>query len=66
MAANPTPHPAARFLLWVDGVGGYLVCEGDEVTLGQPVQGSYVDVPVLGDVSRIHNAVVLSRHSTRG
>jgi hypothetical protein len=46
--------PAARFLLWVDGVGGYLVCQGDEVSLGQPVQGSYVDVPILGDISRLH------------
>jgi len=46
--------PASRFMLWVDGVGGYLVCQGDVVSLGQPVQGSYVDVPVLGDISRLH------------
>ena len=46
--------PAERLLLWVDGVGGYLVCQGDVITLGQPVQGSYVDVPVLGDISRLH------------
>ena len=44
----------SRFVLWVDGVGGYLVCQGDVVTIGQPVQGSYVDIPVLGDVSRLH------------
>lgn len=43
-----------RFLLWVDGVGGYLVCQGDEISLGQPVQGGYVDVPILADVSRRH------------
>src|SRR5690606_39125967 len=23
-----------RFLLWIDGVGGYLVCEGEEIILG--------------------------------
>ncbi len=28
-----------RFLLWIDGVGGYLVCEGDEVVIGQPAAG---------------------------
>ena len=43
-----------RFLLWVDGVGGYLVCQGDEITLGQPVPGGHVDVPILADVSRRH------------
>jgi hypothetical protein len=47
-------EPGSRFLLWVDGVGGYLVCESDRVTLGQPVPGSQVDVPILGDVSRRH------------
>ena len=43
-----------RFLLWVDGVGGYLVCTNEEITLGQPVPGSQVDVPILGDISRRH------------
>jgi len=43
-----------RFLLWVDGVGGYLVCQGDEIALGQPVPGGNVDVPILADVSRRH------------
>ncbi|MGE0761580.1 MAG: FHA domain-containing protein, partial [Pirellulaceae bacterium] len=43
-----------RFLLWVDGVGGYLVCLGDEVALGQQVPGNDVDVPILGDLSRRH------------
>jgi hypothetical protein len=46
--------PAERFVLWVDGVGGYLVCRGDVISLGQPVQGSHVDVPVLADISRLH------------
>ncbi len=56
---NPEPAhvPGARFLLWVDGVGGYLVCRGETITLGQPVPGSYVDVPVLGDISRLHATI---------
>lgn len=46
--------PGGRFLLWVDGVGGYLVCDGPEVIVGQPVPGIQVDVPILGDISRQH------------
>jgi len=45
---------ADRFLLWVDAVGGYLVCLADEVTLGQPVGSKPVDVPILGDLSSRH------------
>ncbi|HEV3340564.1 MAG TPA: FHA domain-containing protein [Pirellulales bacterium] len=60
-APQPQPPPQAvnrrpfdRFLLWVDGVGGYLVCSADEVTIGQPVAESPVDIPILGDLSRRH------------
>ena len=45
---------ADKFLLWVDAVGGYLVCLGDEVTMGQPVGSKGVDIPVLGDLSSRH------------
>lgn len=43
-----------RFLLWVDAVGGYWVCLGDEIVLGQPVGPGQVDVPILGDLSNRH------------
>jgi hypothetical protein len=43
-----------RFLLWVDGVGGYWVCLGDSVTLGQPALAGSADVPILGDLSKRH------------
>jgi hypothetical protein len=43
-----------RFLLWVDGVGGYWVCLGDEVILGQAAASAMVDVPILGDLSGRH------------
>lgn len=45
---------ADKFLLWIDAVGGYLVCLGDEVTLGQPVRSGGVDIPILGDLSSRH------------
>ena len=43
-----------RFVLWVDGVGGYLVCEGPDVMLGQPAPDGQVDIPILADISRHH------------
>lgn len=45
---------ASRFLLWVDAVGGFLVCTADEVTIGQPIAGQNVDIPLLGDLSGRH------------
>jgi hypothetical protein len=41
-----------RFLLWIDAVGGYLVCLGDEVKFGQAVPGNPIEVPLVADVSR--------------
>ncbi len=46
-----------RFLIWVDGVGGFLVCLGHRVTLGQAAPEGGADVPLLADVSRTHAAV---------
>jgi tetratricopeptide (TPR) repeat protein len=46
-----------RFLLWVDAVGGYLVCLGNEVVLGQPIAGQSVDIPILGDLSARHAVI---------
>jgi hypothetical protein len=50
---NGAAGAGQRFLLWVDGVGGYLVCLGDRVSLGQPA-GWHVDVPIMADLSRLH------------
>jgi hypothetical protein len=55
--APPTPPPeerSARFLLWIDGVGGYLVCLSDRLTLGQAVLDARADIPLVADVSRLH------------
>lgn len=46
-----------RFLLWVDGVGGYLVCLANRVTFGQATADGPVDVPLFADVSRAHAEV---------
>ena len=48
-------EPGRRFVAWIDAVGGYMICLGDEVVLGQPTaSGPPADVPILGDVSRRH------------
>lgn len=56
-ASHSVDHPSRgkRFVIWVDRVGGFLVCEGSEVSLGQPVPG--VDIPILGDLSRRHATI---------
>jgi tetratricopeptide (TPR) repeat protein len=46
--------PAPRYLLWIDGIGGYLICLGARLTLGQAVPDCRVDVPLVADVSRLH------------
>ncbi|MGQ9575576.1 MAG: FHA domain-containing protein [Thermoguttaceae bacterium] len=50
---RPPPSQSDRFLLWVDAVGGYWVCLGDEVVLGQ-ASSPRADVPILGDLSGRH------------
>jgi hypothetical protein len=40
-------------MLWIDSVGGYWVCLGNEIVLGQP-EGRGADVPILGDLSSRH------------
>jgi tetratricopeptide (TPR) repeat protein len=44
----------ARLLLWVDGIGGFLICLAPRVTFGQAAAEALVDVPLVADVSRLH------------
>ncbi|MEX0867696.1 MAG: FHA domain-containing protein [Pirellulales bacterium] len=48
---------ADRFQLWVDSVGGYLVCRGEKITIGQAIPAAGVDVPIMGDISRRHLSI---------
>ncbi|MBM4002082.1 MAG: FHA domain-containing protein [Planctomycetes bacterium] len=52
--SRATPRIPSRFRLWIDAVGGYLVCLADQVVLGQAIPGNKVDIPILGDLSRRH------------
>ena len=46
-----------RFVLWVDAVGGYLVCPGDDIHIGQPLTEGRVEVPILADLSRVQTVL---------
>ncbi len=45
---------AERFLLWIDAVGGYWVCLGDETVVGRSDARGSADIPLLGDLSSRH------------
>ena len=59
--ADVQTRRAPRFMLWVDAVGGYLVCLGDEIVIGQAAAGAKVDVPIQADISRKHARLVRHR-----
>jgi tetratricopeptide (TPR) repeat protein len=42
------------FLLWVDGVGGYLVCTDGVNTIGQASPDASISIPIVGDLRRRH------------
>jgi tetratricopeptide (TPR) repeat protein len=46
-----------RYLLWIDGVGGYLICPGSRILIGQATLDATVDVPLFADVSRVHASI---------
>ncbi len=61
LIASPRPlaraeaaGPKGRFLLWVDAIGGYLVCLDDRILLGRAGPDSHADIPLMGDLSRNH------------
>lgn len=56
-SAVKNPASKTRLLLWVDAVGGFFVCQGAEIRLGQAVPDSTVDVPLLADLSRHHATI---------
>ena len=43
---------AGRWLLWVDGVGGYMLLPGDDWTIGGPSGSEDSEICIQGDLSR--------------
>ena len=58
LARSEADGPRGRFLLWVDAVGGYLVCLDDRIILGRAGPDSPADVPLMGDLSRNHATLI--------
>lgn len=56
-SAVNNPASKTRLLLWVDAVGGFFVCQGNEIRLGQAVPDATVEVPLLADLSRHHATI---------
>lgn len=55
LSQTPTPmQPGQRYFLWIDGIGGYLLCLSPTIALGHLGSDKSVDVPLLADVSRLH------------
>ena len=53
-----------RYILWVDGIGSYLVLMGENVTIGGPHQlPNSVDIPLLSNLSRKHASIIRSSSS---
>ena len=61
MTTSPTATPQAdsqRFLLWIDGVGGYLLCLGERITIGGPADPEQQsDLTLLANLSRKHATI---------
>jgi hypothetical protein len=54
VAAPAGPAAKKRLILWIDGVGGYLLLLDNVVTLGQAGPDNGADIPLFADVSRLH------------
>jgi len=47
-------EPRNRFMVWVDGVGGYLVCADKLNSIGQSTERNDVSIPICGDIHQLH------------
>lgn len=54
-----TTDVPTRYMLWIDGVGAWLVCTDDRVVVGSPSDSTCEpDVPILADLSRKHASIL--------
>jgi hypothetical protein len=44
--------------LWIDGAGGYLVCLGPRVTIGQAAPDGAAAIPLYADIARLHASLL--------
>lgn len=65
MTTSPTVDQqtarSPRYLLWIDGVGAYLLCLGERITIGGPADPEkQADVTLLANLSRKHATLIRS------
>ena len=48
-------------ILWVDGVGGFLMVDKEEIVIGQATSSSKAEVAIVGDLSRQAAASIKKR-----
>lgn len=59
-------NEGGHWLLWIDGVGCWLLCTKDRLTIGGPSTSSGADsaqIKLLADLSRVHAAIQRERES---
>ncbi len=49
--------PGGRLVVWIDAVGGYLLCLADQVSLGQASPCGKADISIQADLSRRHAVI---------
>ncbi len=53
-SAVPADKSSERRLLWIDGVGVYLLCLDPRASLGQVTPDAEADITIYADISRLH------------
>jgi hypothetical protein len=56
--APPRPGAPARSVIWVDGVGSYLILTGDRITIGRPSTSAKPDIALLAELEGIHAEIL--------
>jgi hypothetical protein len=51
-ATSSATHSPVHSIVWIDGIGGYLLWDKSELVLGQAFAESHADVGIVGDLSR--------------
>lgn len=53
-------NTSVRYIIWIDGVGAWLLCLGDQVTIGGPShdQTTGADISLYANLSRRHATIV--------
>jgi hypothetical protein len=63
-AADLPKELAPRYLLWIDGIGGFLLCLGQRLVLGQAGPEGRADIPLVADVARLHATLTRDAEGT--